>query len=131
MAVDLSKHPLLALMDHVNRWAKSARSEAFWQALAEHLGWAERLRDEAKGILVWLELRGEGAAAARLDEAMGKFREALWAFERACDGTYPPEDARCRERREALLERAGQVAGVAEDLDNQVPDGVWEGYRAE
>jgi len=128
MAVDLSRWPLLALMENINRWERSARSDDFWRTLTEHIHWANSLRDEAKGIIVWLELNRLEETASRLDEAMRCFREALWEFEHVCEGTYSPDDPRCRERREAFIETAARVAGVAEALDGEVAERVWEGY---
>ena len=131
MAVDLSKHPLLALMEDVNRWGRSTQSEHFWRAIGDHLLWAGQLRDEAKGIIVWLELKGLEEEASRLDEAMSNFREAVWEFEDLCRDTYPPDDFRCRQRRGQLIEDASCVADVAEELDDEVPATAWEGYGDE
>lgn len=131
MAVDLSKWPLLVLMEHVNRWKKSAQSDAFWETSVEHVWWTQRLRDEAKGIIVWLELRGLEEQASRLDERMSDFREAIWEFEHACEGTYPPEDWACQEQREEMIDKAGWVVGTAEDLNDEVDERVWEGYDDE
>ena len=128
MAVDPSKWPLLAFMEHVNQWATSAQGERFWRDMAEHRMWADRLREEAKGIVVWLELKGQDATAARLDEAMGELRRSVWDFKEACQGVYPPEEPRCQHTRSRMIEAAGRVAGAAEDLDTEVSEEVWEGF---
>jgi hypothetical protein len=128
MAIDISKWPLLAFMEHVNQWATSAQGERFWRDMVEHRMWADRLREEAKGIIVWLELKGQDAAVARLDEAMGELRRSVWDFMEACKGVYPPEEPRCQDAREAMIATAGRVAGAAEDLHDEVPEEVWEGF---
>jgi len=128
MAKDISQWPLLVLMEHVNEWVASVRSETFWNTRVEHEHWAERLREEAKGIIVWLELRGHNEAASQLDTRMAAFRKAVWEFQHACEGTYPPEDSRCRDMAEVMIHKAELVAGVCEGLDQEVPQDVWEGF---
>jgi hypothetical protein len=125
---DISQWPLLLFMERLNAWRASARGEYFWRDTVEHRRWADQLRDEAKGIIVWLELRGQDDAAARLDEAMGAFREAIWDFQEACEGVYPADDPRCRDARDEMIEVAGRAVGLAEDLDSELPVGVWEGF---
>jgi len=131
MAVDLSKWPLLVFMEHVNEWKDSARSDAFWETLTEHTRWANRLRDEAKGLIVWMELNGLADQASQLDKRMEGFRKELWTFQKACEGTFPPEDWHCREQRETLIDSASLVAGIAEDLNDEVAEAVWEGFGYE
>jgi hypothetical protein len=128
MAVDISKWPLLAFMEHVNQWATSAQGERFWRDMVEHRMWAYRLREEAKGIIVWLELKGQDAAAARLDEAMAELRRSVWDCGEACEGVHPPEEPQCQDAREAMIAAAGRVAGTAEDLDAELGEEVWEGF---
>lgn len=125
---DISQWPLLVLMENINAWCASARGEDFWRDTVEHRMWADRLRDEAKGIIIWLELRGQDDAATQLDEAMGAFREAVWSFKEACEGVYPADDPGCRDARHAMIDAAGRVSGVAEDLDSELPADVWEGF---
>ena len=128
MAVDISKWPLLAFMEHVNQWATSAQGQRFWRDMVEHRMWADQLREEAKGIIVWLELKGHGEAAARLDETMGELRQSMWGFNEACEGVHPSEDLQCQNARTRMIEAAGRVAGAAEDLDAEVSEEVWEGF---
>ncbi|MCC5831105.1 MAG: hypothetical protein JJU36_16815 [Phycisphaeraceae bacterium] len=125
---DISPWPLLLLMERLDAWRDSARGEDFWRDTVEHRSWADQLRDEAKGIIVWLELKGQDDAAARLDEAMGNFRQAIWNFQEACEGVYPADDPRCRDARDAMIEAAGRASGAAEDLDSELPADVWEGF---
>lgn len=127
-APDYSHLPLLVFMDHVNEWANSVRGDNFWRDMLEHRMWADQLREEAKGAIVWLELRGRDEAAAQLDEVMGALREAIANLEEACEGVYPPDDPRCHDAREAVIETASRVAAAAEDLDQEVPEEVWEGF---
>jgi hypothetical protein len=128
MAKDVSDWPLLALMENVGRWARSAGRDEFWRDRVEHRMWADELRDVAKGIIVWLELRGRDEDAARLEEGIGRLRRALGDLQEACEGVYPPEDPRCNDARAAVIDAADRLAGVAEDLDQEVPEEAWEGF---
>ena len=128
MAVDLSKWPLLVFVERVDRWRKSADSPSFWETMVEHVLWAQQLRDEAKGLIIWMELNGLEKQAAELEEKLSDFRRATWEFEQACEGVYPPEDAACRERKEVIVDSASRLSGVAEDLNDEVDETVWEGY---
>ena len=94
----------------------------------EHRLEADRLREEAKRIIVWLELKSQDQAATRLDSSMADLREAMGDFQEACEGVYPPDEPRCRDAREAMIEAAGRVAGTAEDLQDELPEDVWEGF---
>jgi len=127
MSYDPYQQPLLAFMDRVHKWSASLEGEHFWRMVEPQRG-AEQLRAEAKDIIVWLELKGQEDAAAQLDDAMAGLRRAVWDFEEACEGVYPPEDFRCEEAREAMVEAAGPVEGAAEDLDDEIPPEVWEGF---
>jgi len=127
-APDTSKWPLLVFMEHLHAWASAARRRDFWRDRVEHGIWADQLRDEGKGIIVWLELNGQTDAAARLDEAMSDVRQAIWNLRESCEGVYPPDEPRCDDAREAMIEAAGRAAGVAEDLDAELPEEVWGGF---
>ncbi len=89
---------------------------------------ADRLRDEARGIIIWLELRVRDDAAAQLNEAMGDFREAIWSIKEACEGVYPADDPGCHDAWDAMIDVAGRTSGLAEDLDSELSADVWEGY---
>ncbi len=128
MAKDISQWPLLVLMEHVDEWVSAARDRYFWRDMTEHRMWADRLREEAKRIIVWLELKGQDEAAARLDEEMGKLRQAMWNLQEACANVFPPGKPRCEDAREAMIDKAEKVAGAAEDLDQEVPEEAWEGF---
>jgi hypothetical protein len=128
MAKDISKWPLLVLMEHFNAWIASARSPALWNPEADHQCWADSLRGEAKEVIIWLELKGLDEAASQLEKRMAAFRAAVWEFQHACEGTYPPEDEHCHELAEVMVHKAGLVAGICEDLDQEVPQDVWEGF---
>jgi hypothetical protein len=125
---DISSRPLLLFMERLDNWRASARAENFWRDRIEHQNWADQLRDEAKGIIVWLELKGQDEAAARFDHAMRVWREAIWHFQERCEGVYPADDWRCREARDEMIAAAGRATGAAEDLDSELPEEVWEGF---
>lgn len=128
MATDLSKWPLLVLMEHIDEWVKAAQSPDFWHPEADFRSWAERLWAEAKDVIVWLELRGQDVAAAHLDESMSSFRSAYRKFEEAYRFGHPSEDFASRELAEELIERAAKFSGACEDLDAELSPEVWEGF---
>lgn len=127
-APDYSHRPLLVFVDQVNDWAAIARSADYWHVMAEHCRSAENLRDEGKRIILWLELKGHDDAAAQLDEAMAALRRALWNLQEACEGVYPPDESRCVDALEVVVDKASKLAGAAEDLDDEVPEEAWEGF---
>ena len=131
MAVDISKWPLLVLMESFNQWIASARSSDFWDPQADHQYRAESLRTEAKEVIVWLEIKGLDEAAFQLEQSVVAFRGAAWDLQHACQSTYGPEDDHCRALAAALIEEAESVAGVCEDLDQEVPRGAWEGFQGD
>ena len=127
-----SKYPLLALMDTLHGWAKGVRHEDFWHEgnSADYVNAIEDVRRQAKGLIVWMELKGLEEEAIRLEAKMEEFREAVWNFQHACDyaSEYPPDDDDCNKHREEMAERAEYVAGCAEDLNDEIDSSIWEGF---
>ncbi len=126
------KYPLLALMDTLQGWTKGVRQENFWCEgnNTDYVTAIEDIRRQAKGLIVWMELKGFGEQASRLEAEMQEFREAVWHFQHECDSSsgYPPEDKRCNQYRSDMAEMAQVVAGCAEDLNDEIDADIWEGF---
>lgn len=121
-------NPLLRLLSQLQEWHRSAESEAFWNTTTEHQHSAERLCDQTKESVVWLELRGRAKEAALLEAELSDFMDTVWEFGATSRLEYPPESSRCRERREEMVEACSRLAGCVEDIDSQLPVSVWEGF---
>lgn len=127
-----SKYPLLGLMDTLQGWANGVRHEDFWREgnNVDYVNTIEDIRRQAKGLIVWMELKGFEEEAIRLEAEMQEFREAVWNFQHACDFAldYPPDDDDCNKHREDMAERAEYVSGCAEDLNDEIAPSIWEGF---
>lgn len=121
MAIDISKWPLLVLMEHVDEGVSSVNSREFWRALVEHGLEVERLREEAKGIIVWLELKGQGAAAAKgnIDEAMACLRV----------DSYDYDDIAKLLAKESKHPMAALIAAIDLNTEIQIEKKVFEGEQ--
>ncbi len=127
-----SKYPLLALLDTLREWAEGVRHEDFWREGndVDYVNAIEDVRRQAKGLIVWMELKGIEEEAIRLEAEMEEFREAVWSFQHACDyaSDYPPDDDDCNKHREEMAERAECVGGCTEDLNEEIDASIWEGF---
>ena len=125
MAKDISQRPLLTLMENMHKWVKSSsRKAGFWKHGEEHRRWGDKLMEDAKGIIIWLELKGQDEAAARLDNERREFRQAGWAYYSKC----MEEDPSCYDAYLRWLEVGNSFIGAAKDLDDEVLKDVWEGF---
>lgn len=89
----------------------------------------EQFREPAKDIIVWLELHGRDADAAEVDDALAALRETARRFDTG--GLEPVYDERADEYAsplDLLIEAASEAAGRLEDLDDQLPETVWQGF---
>jgi hypothetical protein len=128
MEVDISQWPLLVLMEHLREWIRFAKKGDFWRYGVEQCMELESMRDEAKGIIIWLELKGQEDAASQLDDIMSELRCAMWHLQEQSDHVYPHGDPGCEDALESLIDAASRASGAAEDLQDEVPDAVWEGF---
>lgn len=127
-----SKCPLLALMDTLGRWAEGVRHEDFWREGndVDYVNSIDEIRQQAKELIVWMELEGLEEEAIRLEAEMQDFRETVWNFKHECDypSGYPPDDDDCNQRRDEMVEQAEKVAGCAEDLNDDIDSSIWEAF---
>jgi hypothetical protein len=121
--------PLIDALHAVREWCEAR--EAFWTHRSNQAVRLRELRWQLKELLVWLELHDDQEeAASRLDRAVEELREKWWDFERACESAAPRavEEPRCREAADVLLAAADKLAGVLEELSDEIPDSIWQGY---
>jgi hypothetical protein len=92
-------------------------------------GELEQFRSPAKAIIVWLELHGRDADAAEVDDAMAALRETARRFDSG--ELQPVFDERTDEHLsplELLIQAASEATGRLEDLDDEIPQDVWQGF---
>lgn len=89
----------------------------------------EQFRQPAKDIIVWLELRGRYIEAAAVDDAIAALREAARAYDAGelqsgsaarADEPLSPLDQ--------LIEAAETTVGRLEDLLDELPAAIWQGF---
>lgn len=123
------KSPLIDALLAVREWYEAR--EVLWTHRADQAIQLRELRWRLTEIMVWLELHdGQEEAASRLDAAVEELKEKWWDFDRACEAaaSHAEEEPRCREAADVLLAAAGKLAGVLEDLADEIPDSIWQGY---
>lgn len=89
----------------------------------------EQFRQPAKDIIVWLELRGCSIEAAAVDDALAALREAARAYDA---GELRPESAALADEPltplDQLIESAHATVGRLEDLLDELPAAIWQGF---
>lgn len=128
MPEDDSQSPLLTLIDQVRIWVESMETDREFRRAMEHRLWTDELREKVKQIIVWLELNKQSDAAACLDDASCIFRSAFIELTEIYNLLHQPEDPRCREALDKAIDAVSQVSGVAEDLLDELPVDIWEGF---
>jgi hypothetical protein len=89
----------------------------------------KQFRQPTKDIIVWLELRGCEIEAAVVDDAMAALRDVARAYDA---GELQPESAaRAAEPLtplDQLIEAAQATVGRLEDLLDELPAAIWQGF---
>jgi hypothetical protein len=126
--VSSANSPLIDALLAVRAWYEAR--EAFWTHRTDQAVQLRELRRQLKELIVWLELHGGEAAAARLDAASEELKEKWWDFEQVCEAMAPEGEAepRCREAADIMLDAAGTLGAVLEDLADALPDSIWQGF---
>ena len=89
----------------------------------------EPLRQPAKDIILWLELRGREIEAAAVDDAMAGLRDVARAYDTG--ELQPGSAARADEPLtplDQLIEAAQATLGRLEDLLDEIPAAIWQGF---
>jgi len=132
------KTPLARLVSRLHDWVATVRRFGLVRrgagpddpsqpaaAVAE----VEQFRQPAKDIIVWLELRGREIEAAVVDDALAALREVARAYDA---GELQPEfPARADEPLtplDQLIEAAHTTVGRLEDLLDELPAAIWQGF---
>lgn len=113
-------------LEPLTSWAQA--DDVFWSHRVEQSVLLGQYCTDIKHLIVWLELHG--LHAEDLGAALSELKERWSDFEEACEGTLsiPDEEPHCREALENLIEAAEGACGALEDLADEVPESVWEGY---
>lgn len=117
--------PLLAMLPQLRPW--SQRSDSFFSHQTEHSLELKEIHRQIKSIVVWLEMHDLAENATLLESATRSLREKWWEFEQT-RRAYEPDHPRCRDALDEVLEAAGRLAGVMEDVDGRIPEPAWEGF---
>jgi len=88
------------------------------------------LKEDAAAMIVWLEIKGRSSDAGIIDGAITALDQVARAYDHGEIITRPPvnEFAEPETPVEQLRETVSQTAGRLEDLLNELPEDVWEGY---
>lgn len=95
---------------------------------AEFVG---RFRHSAAELIVWLEMKRRSEDAEELDDAVASMIEVARSYDRGELEAKLPDDERAGpvEPIDRLREAMGIAASRLEDLDDEIPAEVWEGYQ--
>jgi hypothetical protein len=89
-----------------------------------------RIRHVAADLIAWLEIKGRSEDAGEVDDAITSMIEVARAFDRGELRAWLPDDDRAApvEAIDQLREMIIVAASRLEDLDDEIPAEVWEGY---
>ena len=90
----------------------------------------EKFRSWSASLVVWLELQGRSADAGEIDDSVSTMLGVAREYDDGELLTIPPahEMAEHIEPFDQLLRAVDIATGRLEDLLEEVPAGVWEGY---
>lgn len=90
----------------------------------------ERFRRAAADLIVWLEMRGRPDDANEIDDAIASVIEVARAYDQGELRGWLPDDEQAGpvEPIDQLQQAMSQAAGRLEDLADEIPAEVWEGY---
>lgn len=123
--------PIGSLANRLGAWSRDP--EFFWRYRVEQLMELESMRQSAKDITVWLELRGREVDGWEVDDATASVREAARKFDDACSNSaqYPPENISCQNLRDRLIETAQEGVRRLRAVDGDLVDNVFQGFGDE
>lgn len=89
----------------------------------------ERFRQPVADLIVWLEMRGRPTDANVIDDALCQLREVADQY----DGGYLSDfiDPKLEEpygAGELFLAAVAKASSALEDLDEEIPEEVWQGF---
>ena len=89
-----------------------------------------RFRNAAADLIVWLEIKGRPDDAGEVDDAVASMLEVARAYDRGDLHARLPDDERAGplDPLDQLVDAMRAAAGRLEDLDDEIPAEVWEGY---
>ncbi|MBC8357157.1 MAG: hypothetical protein H8E66_34735 [Planctomycetes bacterium] len=128
MPPEPSSLPPIALLRDFIVWSNTP--DLFWTHRAELGDLLHQYGRLVKQLVVWLELHGCDDSALRIDLAMAGLRTAWHEYTDSCDSEAPNarEALRCRVALDVLLEQADCLKGALEDIADELPESVWEGF---
>jgi len=90
-------------------------------------------RNAAADLVVWLEIQGRSEDASEVDDAVASMLEVARAYDRGELQAWLPDDERSGpvEPLDQLVDAMRVASGRLEDLEDEIPTEVWEGYDDE
>lgn len=84
----------------------------------------------AADLIVWLEMNWRPEDAGEIDDAIALLLEVARAYDRGELGAWLPDDEQAGpiDPIDQLREAMSVAASRLEDLDDEIPTEVWEGY---
>jgi len=126
---------LLAISDASDRLSRLG--ERVFECADEHTDpvsageFVGRFRHSAADLIVWLEMKRRSEDADEIDDAVASMIEVARSYDRGELGARLPDDERAGpvEPIDQLRGAIGIAASRLEDLDDEIPVEVWEGYE--
>ena len=90
----------------------------------------ESFRTAAADLIVWLEIKGRSEAAGEVDDAIASMIEVAREYDRRELHAWLPDDEQAGpvEPVDQLIQAMEVASGRLENLEENVPPEVWEGY---
>lgn len=89
-----------------------------------------QFRHSAADVIVWLEMKGRSEDADEIDDAIASLIEVAGTYDRGELEAWLPDDEQADPVTpiDQLREAVSIAVGRIEDLDDEIPAEVWEGY---
>ena len=92
--------------------------------------YVEPFRNAAADLIVWLEIKGRSGDADEIDDAIASMLEVARSYDRGDLQARLPDADRAGplDPLDQLIDALRAASGRLEDLDDEIPAQVWEGY---
>ena len=123
--------PLQQYILMINDWVAETHADNFWTQLGELYQQAQKISQLFEDIIVWLDFKGREPDAYFFVEHVGECHEAmlrvyLWSL--SYPNLLPSENHSCLTALEHVRLYAPNDIRYAQQLDDQLPKEVWNGF---
>ena len=126
--------PPLLLLESLQAWFKDQAGnpdpELFFVSPISQELQLKSERQATKEIVVWLEIHNQPVAAWNIETQLILLNDRWYEFDRFVDsfGPFLDEEPRARDAVENVIEAAESLCGALENLADELPESVWEGF---